>query len=81
MESAGHYVTTFGDHEVLFCGYPPGGVWGNFTVFNGLEGGVCCKVHVLRNLEANLLKTEDLPRCVRRTEPGRDAAAGPCIKK
>jgi hypothetical protein len=50
--------------------YPPRGVWGNSSVFNGLERGYYCKVLCFRNLEAKLLKMEDLCVLVCETEPG-----------
>jgi len=75
MESAGHTGTTFGDHEVFSCGYPPGCL-GQAVCFQRVGGGACRKHLFFRNLEAKFLKTENLRGAVREAEPKRDAAAG-----
>jgi len=44
MEPAGHYVTTFGDHEVPFLGMgyspSPSGWFGQVTGLNRVSGGI-----------------------------------------
>jgi hypothetical protein len=65
MEPTGHYVTTFGDHEVLSSAYPlpppPTRVFGrNGVVSMGWRQGSTVRYIVFNNMEAKFLKTENL---------------------
>jgi hypothetical protein len=60
MESDGQDGTAFGDREVLLCGYPPWVLGVKSVCFQWVGGMVYRKVLVFRNLEAKLLKTENL---------------------
>ncbi len=44
-------------------------VWGKLSFFNGLEEWLTCKLLVFRNLEATVLKTENLGGLNYATEP------------
>jgi hypothetical protein len=64
LESAGHDVTTFIDHDCHFLrvtgDIPPGVFQSKLRIFNALGAGFFRNWFVLRNLEAKFLKTDNL---------------------